>query len=934
METVDLSRINNKKLQRMRLVSEFFDLCPDLRTMLEEQKDRLLFLFQDFIVRRIGKLNIWILTVLYMTVLAANSQTAAQEAQHERPTQHWPAGVECDDSIPTPREFFGFDIGYRHLTHAQVADYVRKLAEVSDRISVEQYATTHGGRPLLLLTITSQKNRDRLDEIRETHVKLTKPDSDDIDPDVFDSLPAVINMGYGVHGDEPSATNCAPLVAYYLAAAQGKEIERWLDDCVILLDPSLNPDGFNRFANWANRYRGVVLNPDPAHAEHNQMWPPGRVNYYWFDLNRDWLPVVHPESQGRLNWYHQWKPNVVLDFHEMGTNSTYFFQPGIPQRTNPMTPAKNQELTRQFASYHARDLDKRGSLYFTQERFDDFYMGKGSTYPDLHGCVGILFEQASSRGHMQKNQDGILKFTETIGNQFTTSLSSLRATSAMRKQLIRYKQGFYKQASKMSSKQKVKTYLFSCDNNRERLVAFATTLQRHDIDCYWLKEDFEHGDKVFNAKYSIAVPTNQAEFRFLRSLLMRKQNFKENIFYDVSSWTLPLAYGIKQTNLKKTIAPERLVKFSTVDLRDTAENAVEFSDEDLGYFVDFRSDAAPKLLTRLLTEDISVRVAKKPFQTKSESGQSKFGYGTLSIPLQIQSEKREAITAILGDAVNSGAVITPVRKGLNKSGPDVGSPTFSVIKKRNIAMLIGNGVSPYGAGEIWHLLDSQYQTPVTLLKQSSFENAKLNNYTTLILADGKLSDSDFDVAKKFANQGGTVIAIGKLAVSLAERMEDEEISEEEEASEASESKTKPEIQKPFDSASNEQALKLISGAIFKTHTDLTHPLLFGFTDSELAVFRNHAEFLTPSDNPYCNPVVYDEKRPLMAGYCSDENVEKFKGSASVVVEPIGSGRFILMADNPNFRGFWKATNRLFMNAIFFGDLVNPPRRRDEESSLE
>ncbi len=881
-----------------------------------------------------GKLKsaYWLTFLITVVAFGTHRNATCQEAKQSSPTYHWPEGVECDDSIPTPREFFGFDIGHRHLSHAQVADYVRKLAEVSDRISVEQYATTHGGRPLLMLTITSQNNRDRLDEIREAHHKLTKPNSADAESVSLDSLPAIINMGYGVHGDEASATNCAPLVAYYLAAAKSDEIEQWLDDCVILLDPSLNPDGFNRFANWANRYRGVVPNPDPAHAEHNQMWPPGRVNYYWFDLNRDWLPAVHPESQGRLGWYHQWKPNVVLDFHEMGTNSTYFFQPGIPQRTNPMTPAKNQELTRKFGSYHAKALDKRGSLYFTQERFDDFYMGKGSTYPDLHGCVGILFEQASARGHVQTNQDGILKFTEAIGNHFTTSLSSLRATSAMRTELLKYKQNFYAQASKMSAKQKVKTYLFSCQDNRQRLEAFARILLRHDIDSYWLKEDTEYGDRTFDAEFSLVVPCEQPEYRFLKSLLMRKKNFKENIFYDVSSWTLPLAYGIEQVNLQKTFDADSLTKYSP---NDTASEtpATEFADDDLGYFVDFRSDVAAKLLGELLANDIRVRVAKKPFITSEDSGQSDFGYGTLSIPLQIQPEKRKSITEILSSEKFDGAVVTVVQNGLSQTGPDVGSPTFSVIKKRNVAMMIGNGVSAYSAGEIWHLLDSQYQMPVTLLKQSSFAKTKIDNYTTLILADGRISDSDLDVAKKFAKQGGTVIAVGKLAVSVAERLDNDEDSEDEK-SEESESKPKPKIQKPFDSASNERALKLISGAIFKTRADLTHPLLFGFTDSELAVFRNHAKFLKPSNNPYCNPVIYDEKRPLMAGYCSNENVEKFKGSASVVVKPIGSGRFILMADNPNFRGFWKATNRLFMNAIFFGDMANPPRSGDEESSLE
>jgi len=330
----------------------------------------------------------------------------------------------------------------------------------------------------------------------------------------------------------------------------------------------------------------------------------------------------------------------------MGTNSTYFFQPGIPQRTNPMTPAKNQELTRKFGSYHAKALDKRGSLYFTQERFDDFYMGKGSTYPDLHGCVGILFEQASSRGHVQKNQDGILKFSETIGNHFTTSLSSLRATSAMREELIQYKQDFYAKAMEMGDEQETKTFIFHCKNNRQRLEAFATTLHRHDIESYWLKEDLEQDDETFDAQFSIVVPTKQPEYRFLRSLLMRETNFKENIFYDVSSWTLPLAYGLEQTDLKKAIAADSLIRYTPEKSDSANEPSVEFTDDDLGYFVDFRSDAAPKLLSELLAKDISVRVAKKPFKTQGESGQLDFGYGTLSIrPRSQELSSRQCVAA-------------------------------------------------------------------------------------------------------------------------------------------------------------------------------------------------------------------------------------------------------------------------------------------------
>ena len=465
------------------------------------------------------------------------------------PTRYWPADVAFDPAVPTPSEVLGFEIGQRHLNHSQLVQYLQELADHSDRVTIEQYARTHGQRPLLLLTITSARNRQRLEEIRQQHRQLAQPaKAGQVDTS---DLPAVINMGYGVHGDEPSATNCAPLVAHYLAAAQGEEIEKILDDCVILLDPSLNPDGFNRFANWTNAYRGRVPNPDAQHAEHNQNWPPGRVNYYWFDLNRDWLPAEHPESRGRLRNYHKWKPNVVLDFHEMGTNSTYFFQPGIPERTNPLTPLKNVELTNRFGAYHAKALDQRGSLYYTQERFDDFYMGKGSTYPDLHGAVGILFEQASSRGHVQRNDNGLLRFHETIANQFATSLSSLRATTDLREDLHSFKRDFYNESMKRARSSKVKTFIFSSPGNRTRLENFADVLLRHDIKCYWPEQQFAVGKRSFDPRWTLLVPAIQPEYQFIKSLLMRRKSFKENVFYDVSSWTLPLAYDLEQTGVPR-----------------------------------------------------------------------------------------------------------------------------------------------------------------------------------------------------------------------------------------------------------------------------------------------------------------------------------------------------------------------------------------------
>ncbi|MEM7478506.1 MAG: M14 family zinc carboxypeptidase, partial [Planctomycetota bacterium] len=298
------------------------------------------------------------------------------------------SGDKHDPSILTPAQFFGFEIGSRHLRHDQVVRYFEYLESASPRVELEHYAKSHGGRPLLAAVISIPENIEKLPELRTRRRKLTSGRARlDLGKDLL-----VMYMGYSVHGDESSAFNAAPLVAYHLASSVSEVTRNYLQQGVYLVDPALNPDGVDRFANWSNENRGVFASPSSLDREHVQPWPGGRTNYYWFDLNRDWLPLVHPESKGRVALFHRWKPNVVLDFHEMGGTSSYFFQPGIPARTNPFSPRKNLELTRQFAKEHAASMDQAGELFFTEERFDDFYPGKGSTYPDLHGSVGILFE--------------------------------------------------------------------------------------------------------------------------------------------------------------------------------------------------------------------------------------------------------------------------------------------------------------------------------------------------------------------------------------------------------------------------------------------------------------------------------------------------------------------------------------------------------------
>src|SRR5690242_9659389 len=390
-----------------------------------------------------------------------------------------PDSVSYNPSIPKPKDIIYHEVGEWHVTHDRLVNYMKALAAAApDRIKLETMGFTYEGRPQVLLIITSPKNQQRLEEIRLQHIQLTDPAaSASLN---IDNMPIVVYIGHSIHGNEPSGANAALLSAYYLAAAQGKSIDELLENVVILFDPSFNPDGLQRFSTWVNQHRGKNLVTDPNSREFNEAWPGGRFNHYWFDLNRDWLPAQHIESQNRLKWFHAWKPNILTDHHEQGTNATFFFQPGVPSRVNPLTPDKNQELTAKLAKYHAQFLDRIGSLYFTKENYDDFYYGKGSTYPDINGAIGILFEQASSRGHLQQTSNGQLSFPFTIRNQFVTALSTLEGARSLRKEFLNFQRDFFKNSVSEAANYPVKAFVVGNGNSDQaRINIFQQMLSRH-----------------------------------------------------------------------------------------------------------------------------------------------------------------------------------------------------------------------------------------------------------------------------------------------------------------------------------------------------------------------------------------------------------------------------------------------------------------------
>ena len=829
---------------------------------------------------------------------------------------------DFDARIPLPKDVVGLAVGERHWYHHEIVRYLDALAESSPRmLALGEYARSHGGRSLVSYAITSETNLARLDAIEATRAKI-------IDPDAnleIDDLPAVIHLMYGIHGNEPSASNVTPLIAHFLTATKDPDIMEQLEDVVIILNPVLNPDGHDRFANWTNSRAGLNPSPDPNDSEHRESNPTGRTNYYWFDLNRDWLPHQQPESVGRLKVFHRWKPNVQLDFHEMGRNSTYFFMPGVPERTNPLTPKINQTLTAKISEYHARAFDRDGISYFTEETFDDFYVGKGSTYPDLFGCVGILFEQASARGVHQETVNGLLTFETALTNQFRASLSSLKATAAMRAELLKYQRDFY-------TKDRNRGHYLATADDATRLHQFVRLLLGHDIEIEVLTKDVQVKDQLFPANKSIAIPLDQPQSTYLMALWERRVEFRADIFYDVSAWTMPLAFNLQHTtkavrSAKTKALPQGFFQTSTV-----------LVDSNIGYLIDWRDSATPALLYDLLEAKAHVKVAKRTFTARVNQGEVNFGYGTLFVSAALGEAIPASAISLLEQAARDGLPVYSVVSSLTPSGIDLGSRDFVAISKPRVLMLTGGGTSQYETGELWHLFDTRVDMPITMVDVARLNSVELSDYTHVVLTDQIIGESETEQIRQFIERGGILWAQGANTLEslnkagLADvfwRQTAEEIRAEAlKAAKKDENSTK-EIaalipdRKAFADADENAALKLVRGAILEGKVDITHPLGYGYSSDFLPTFRRSAKFMEKAQNSYSTPVIYTES-PLLSGYMSDENQRLASKSASLIVNVRADGAIVMALDRVAFRAFWWGTQRLLLNAIFFGALIEEP----------
>ncbi len=837
--------------------------------------------------------------------------------------------VAYDPAIKTPDAFLGYGLGEWPVRHGAMVQYIEELADASPRLSVETIGRTHEGRPILLIAATAPENQARLEELRQAH--LAKP----ADPD----LPVVTWISYGVHGAESSGMDAVIPTLYHLAAAQGPDMDALLKGSIILSVAVLNPDGHARRIDHVERWGGKVPVTSRDHAQHN-LWISARTNHYGFDLNRQWLLLTQPEAQAWTGSWQRWKPHVAADFHEMGTDATYYFHPGTPTRFNPLIPARSRELMITLAGYHRRFMDSEAKLFFNEERFDNYYIGKGSTYPHVQGSIGFLFEAGAARGGQVESINGLRTYADNIRTHFRTSLATIEGAFGEAQALKAYRRAFIEGAERLARKDDTRGYVFDAPGDPVRLAKFVDLLVRHDIRAHRLSRDLAIGDHTFKGGEAVVVSLSQAQYRLIKGIMEPVLEFADPVFYDVSGWTLPLAYGLRHEPLTRSVYSTALlgpdVREDETPVPPTPPKA------SYGYMFDWSHFYAPRALYRLLDADILVRAAFVPVTVETTEGQVAFGRGSIFVPFDRQTVSREKIYGLVSQmAALDGIPVHAVISGVSvEPGRDLGAPvSFSPLKKPEVLLLYTEGGSSasnlarYDLGEVWHLLDHRMEIPVTLRDAATIQNIDWSRYTHIILAGGRLDlpKLELNLLRDWIRKdGGVLIAARGLSKTVQDTFLKQEKRKGEEKT-AEKPQGAPEDKEDagparFDYAELDQrnAEHVIGGAIFGGDLDITHPLGFGYNSRAIASHRNTTVVLDQPKNPFATVVRYAEK-PLLSGYASHKRVAQIRGTPMMVAERYGSGAVVIMTDNLNFRATFLGTAKLFLNTLFFSDKIRRPR---------
>ena len=795
-----------------------------------------------------------------------------------------------DSAIPTPKQVFGFELGERYCEWSDILGYVELVAAKSDRIKLIDLGRSHEMRRLVQLVITSPKNHANLEQIKASHMQLLDAKSSA----TLDTkqMPLVSSITCSMHGDEVSGANAAVAMTYFFAASQDEAVVKMLDDMVLLLTPGSNPDALNRYSAWANNSLGSIYCGDNESYEHNQAWPGARANHYYANVNRDLLMCQHPEGRLAVEAYLDWHPNLVLDLHEMGGKRARFFHsPGHPKRLHQYVTLENQALTGEVGDYVSKRLTPIGAEPYCRTGFDDYYLGKGAAYGDVQGSVCLLFEQSSARGYMRKYANGYITLPTTIRHQAEASIAALCAGCDMREKLLNYQRKFYVESAEKAQQSEVQGYIFHARGDKARAYRLLENLLVHNIDVYHLAKDAKVGKEKFVAEESYVIPLNQRYFYKVKAVWERLGNdiYEDLHFYDISTWTFPLAYNVAHAELKSVdglLGEKASLSFP--------QGSVVGGKSERGYVIDAVALYSHNILNALLSKGVVVKVANKAFKLHKQM----MACGSAVVEVANQPISADAIYEILAKATaENGANVYALDAKFNceKLG-------LKVARMPKVALLVGEGIKGDVCGELWMLLEKHYGIAPARISTKSINKSILAKYNVLIAAHGALPKRHkaYPAIRQWVAEGGTIITTG-MGYQMAARSGMTAIKR---------------IAPPTDTSDKEQ----IAGAILNTTIDITSPVAYGYTASELPLFRKGPQVYDEAAmKGVLVPVRYTAK-PHLSGYVSNNNIARLASTPAVMVVKHGEGELIHFGDNPIFRSYWFGGAKMLMNAVYFGYL--------------
>lgn len=799
--------------------------------------------------------------------------------------------------LQSPSDFLGYELGSQFSRHADVVNYFQYIAEKSPLVEYHTYGKTNERRPLTYAIISSEDNMVDLEQIRKTHLNNAGIGSSTKKPDK-----AIVWLSYNVHGNEASSTEASMKTLYSLIT----EKTGWLKNTIVIIDPCVNPDGRDRYANWYNQVKTEPYTTQQGAAEHNEPWPGGRPNHYLFDLNRDWAWATQIETRERLKIYNEWLPHIHVDFHEQGINDPYYFAPAAEPFHEIISPFQ-REFQKTIGQNHARYFDEEGWLYFTGERFDLLYPSYGDTYPTYMGAIGMTYEQA---GHGRaglgiKTDEGyVLTLKDRLEHHHTTGLSTVEVASRNASELNKEFQDYF-----ASGDFEYKSYALK--GNYDKLENLKELLDRHQIKYSYAGSGRVSGFNFRNNgngnlnsdENTLIVSTDQPKGKMVKVLFEPKTKLMDSLTYDITAWSLPYAYGLE------AVASTKVLKGSGNSEKQIINNTT--NPKGAGYITKWNSMQDARFLAELLQNDIKVRFSEVPFMSNGKE----FAPGSLIITKSDNLQKTNFDSKVVEIANSNQRELLIAETSFSGNGPDFGSPDIKIINQQKIGLLKGDEVSSLNFGEIWYFFEQDLNYPVTPINSSYFDRIDLDEFDVLIIPEGWYSDFlEEDILEKITSwvkAGGKLIAIGDAISDFSKK--DEFGIKENEIQEKDSTDTKPNLT-PYSNRERERIKNLITGSIIKTKLDNSHPMAFGYEDTyfSLKLSSDSYQLLSEGYN-----ISYIREPEVVSGFAGSEALKKLNNSLVFGEVPMGKGSVIYMVDNPLFRAFWENGKLFFANAIFF-----------------